>query len=133
MFELMGLPEKILKREGPSMIMVLLWFLFCTVLGVLSIPETKSKEMLVLVDSALERAAGHQRVSWTKLERIVGKLTWACTGVELGRMYLRNLRKPLGAVQDLLRKQSVKEAFCIPLWHFTKAIAELEWWREALR
>ena len=34
-FELMGLPEKILKHEGLSMIMVLLGFLFCTVLGVL--------------------------------------------------------------------------------------------------
>mmetsp|Transcript_62463 Transcript_62463/g.129732 ORF Transcript_62463/g.129732 Transcript_62463/m.129732 type:complete len:642 (-) Transcript_62463:1730-3655(-) len=132
-FDLVGLPEKVLKREGPSWVMAILGFVFCTIMGILTIPEIKSKEMLVLIDSALDRAYQHQSISWAELARIVCKLTWACTGVELGRLYLRNLRKPLIAVQDLLKFRTVKEGFCIPLWHFTKAIAELEWWREALR
>jgi len=132
-FELAGLPEKVLKREGPSWIMAILGFVFCTVMGILTIPELKAEEMLALIESALERVYSRQSVSWAELARIVGKLTWACTGVELGRLYLRNLRKPLIAVQDLLKFRTVKEGFCIPLWHFTKAVAELEWWREALR
>jgi len=132
-FDLVGLPEKVLKREGPSWIMAILGFVFCTVMGILTIPELKAEEMLVLIDSALERAYSHQSMSWAELARIVGKLTWACTGVELGRLYLRNLRKPLIAVQDLLKFRVLKEGFCIPLWHFGKAVAELEWWREALR
>jgi len=132
-FELAGLPEKVAKREGPSWIMAILGFVFCTIMGVLTIPEVKCEEMLVLIDSALERAYSRQSISWSELARIVGKLTWACTGVELGRLYLRNLRKPLVAVQDMLKMRMVKDAFCIPLWHFKKAIAELEWWREALR
>mmetsp|Transcript_61537 Transcript_61537/g.127178 ORF Transcript_61537/g.127178 Transcript_61537/m.127178 type:complete len:213 (+) Transcript_61537:2-640(+) len=132
-FELAGLPEKVAKREGPSWVMAILGFIVCTVMGVLTIPDLKCQEMLVLIDSALERAYARQSVLWTELARIVGKLTWACTGVELGRLYLRNLRKPLIAVQDMLKKRAVKNAFCIPLWHFKKALAELEWWREALR
>jgi len=132
-FDLIGSPEKVLKREGPSWIMAILGFVFCTVMGILTIPELKAEEMLVLIDSALERAYSEQSVSWAELARIVGKLTWACTGVELGRLYLRNLRKPLIAVQKLLKFRVMKESFCIPLWHFGKAVAELEWWREALR
>jgi len=132
-FELAGLPEKVAKREGPSWIMAILGFIFCTIMGILTIPELKCQEMLVLIDSALERAYAQQSISWTELARIVGKLTWACTGVELGRLYLRNLRKPLVAVQSILKKRAIKDAFCIPLWHFKKAVAELEWWREALR
>jgi len=132
-FDLVGLPEKVLKREGPSWVMAILGFVFCTVMGILTIPEAKSKKMLLLIDLALERAYQQQSISWAELARIVGKLTWACTGVELGRLYLRNLRKPLIAVQNLLKFRTLKEGFCIPLWHFSKAIAELEWWREALR
>eukprot|EP00961_Rhodomonas_salina_P170101 2292805-Rhodomonas_salina.1 len=65
--------------------------------------------MLVLIDSALDRAAKGQSVSWAELASIVGKLTWAATGVELGRMYLRNLRKPLTAVQTVLSKRWMRE------------------------
>jgi len=131
-FRLLGLPEKITKREGPLTLMTILGFLFCTVSGILSIPKDKAMDMLSLIDSLLERAKKRQSVSWSELARVGGKLTWACTGVELGRMYLRNLRKPLMAVQNLLKNRAVKDSFCIPIWHFGKLLAELEWWSEAL-
>ena len=127
------MPEKVKKREGPSMVMAILGFMFCTITGVLTIPEAKAQEMILLISSVLARAYAKQSVSWEELVQIVGKLTWACTGVELGRVYLRNLRKPLIAVQTLLRLRVMKAAFCIPIWHFTKALAELEWWLEALK
>jgi len=131
-FRLLGLPEKISKREGPLTLMTLLGFLFCTVSGILQIPWEKASDMITRIDSLLTRAKNKQSVSWSELARVGGKLTWACTGVELGRMYLRNLRKPLMAVQCLLKNRAVKDSFCIPLWHFGKVIAELEWWKTAL-
>mmetsp|Transcript_60816 Transcript_60816/g.125298 ORF Transcript_60816/g.125298 Transcript_60816/m.125298 type:complete len:603 (+) Transcript_60816:1090-2898(+) len=76
-FDLVGLPEKVLKREGPSWIMAILGFVFCTVMGILTIPELKAKEMLVLIDSALERAYSEQSISCAELARLVGKLAQA--------------------------------------------------------
>eukprot|EP00961_Rhodomonas_salina_P253751 3429401-Rhodomonas_salina.1 len=57
---------------------------------------------------------------------------WASSAVEMGRAYLRQMRKPAVAVTDLLTTWSARERFCIPLWHFGKAVDELRWWRRAL-
>jgi len=131
-FELVGVIEKVLKREGPAQALVLLGFLFDTTTGLLSIPADKAKAMLVMIDDMLARAERFQSVSWSEFSNLIGKLTWAATGVELGRAYLRNMRKPCTAVQPTLLMRNQRQIFCIPLYLFPKAIAELKWWRRAL-
>lgn len=50
----------------------------------------------------------------------------------MGRAYLRHIRKPLTAVQDLLLRRRDRERFCIPLYHFHSGVEELRWQRQAL-
>ena len=57
---------------------------------------------------------------------------WAATGVELGRVYLRHLRKPGTSVSRDLKTRAARDRFCIPISHFKEAIAELQWWLQAL-
>jgi len=131
-FELIGVIEKVLKREGPAQALVLLGFLFDTVTGLLSIPEDKSRAILAMIDDVLHRADNRQSVSWSEFSNLIGKLTWAATGVEIGRAYLRNMRKPCTAVLPTLLMRNQREVFCIPLYLFPKALEELRWWKRAL-
>jgi len=132
-FEVAGVTEKKLKREGPDQLPTLLGFVLDTLIHRLSIPPTKAKEILKVLESMLRRAGAKQSVSHQELSSLVGKLTWAAVAVVLGRAYLRHIRKPLYAVQDLLRRRRDRECFCIPIYHFGKLLDELRWWREALK
>mmetsp|Transcript_30389 Transcript_30389/g.62612 ORF Transcript_30389/g.62612 Transcript_30389/m.62612 type:complete len:869 (-) Transcript_30389:3743-6349(-) len=131
-FELVGVVEKIMKREGPDQLMCLLGFLFNTLTHCLSIPEKKAREILMLLDSILDRVDKVQSVAHQELSSLVGRLTWSSTAVVLGRAYLQHVRKPLVAVQTLLPRRRDRERFCIPLYHFKEAVAELRWHRAAL-
>eukprot|EP00961_Rhodomonas_salina_P284611 3846670-Rhodomonas_salina.1 len=131
-FEAANLPEKTTKRAGPAQCLPLLGFLFDTTTGIVKIPEPKRQEILSLLRSILRRAKQSQSVSAQELISMIGKLTWAATGIEAGRVYLRHVRKPVTSVQDLLPSRSQRERFAIPLFMFPQAVAELEWWMEAL-
>eukprot|EP00961_Rhodomonas_salina_P293405 3933731-Rhodomonas_salina.1 len=132
-FGLVGVKEKMTKREGPAQMLILLGFMFCARTGLLSIPEEKALEMKVLLESILDSARRCQSCSWSELATIIGKFTWATPAVHCGKFYLRHCRKILIAVQDMLKRRSDREAFCIPMHHFTRALEELEWWEEVLR
>mmetsp|Transcript_69329 Transcript_69329/g.144556 ORF Transcript_69329/g.144556 Transcript_69329/m.144556 type:complete len:1186 (+) Transcript_69329:1738-5295(+) len=132
-FATANVPEKVTKREGPSQSIVLLGFEFNTVSGVLSIPHHKCQELLDTLASLLRRGRAGQSVSWHELASITGKLTWAASGIQVGRVFIRHMRKPCTAVQDVLATRAERERFCIPLGQFPKAMGELEWWVEALR
>mmetsp|Transcript_45500 Transcript_45500/g.93040 ORF Transcript_45500/g.93040 Transcript_45500/m.93040 type:complete len:915 (-) Transcript_45500:330-3074(-) len=131
-FATVAIPEKIAKREGPSQTLTLLGFEFNSVTGVLSIPDHRRRELLVTLESILGRAAKKQSISWHELASITGRLTWAASGVEVGRVYIRHMRKPGTAVQDLLDTRRDRDRFCIPIYHFAKAVEELRWWQAAL-
>eukprot|EP00961_Rhodomonas_salina_P015395 206660-Rhodomonas_salina.1 len=123
--------EKLSKRErGYALIM--LGFAFDSRTGVLRVPEGKCQEILALLRSVLERAKRRQSVSLRELSSLGGKLMWACAAVVCGRFYLRNVQKLVMAVQDILATRLDREAFCVPVWHFGKALEELEWWEQVL-
>ena len=65
---MVGVTEKILKREGPFWMMVLLGFLFNTHTGILKIPEKKAEELRLLITRALEKAEAGQSMSWSELD-----------------------------------------------------------------
>jgi len=48
-YEIPGLIEKVVKREGPARIMTLLGFEFNSTTGVLRIPEAKASEIVLLI------------------------------------------------------------------------------------
>jgi len=131
-FRVIGVTEKVIKREGPGQALELLGFLFSTLTHRLKIPEKKRKELCFVLDGILSRAAARKSVAYQELSSVLGKLVWASSAIILGRAYLRHVRKPLLAVQDLLPRRSDRDRFCIPLWHFGSALAELRWHREAL-
>ena len=107
-FQVAGLIEKISKREGPDQKLALLGFLFNTLQHLLSIPETKSKEILFQIESILRRVDARQSVSFQEFLSLIGKLTWAGSAIVMGRAYLRQVRKPLIAVQlDLLTRREL--------------------------
>mmetsp|Transcript_18272 Transcript_18272/g.36950 ORF Transcript_18272/g.36950 Transcript_18272/m.36950 type:complete len:477 (-) Transcript_18272:6701-8131(-) len=131
-FQLVGVDEKLSKREGPAQRLCLLGFLFSTLTHKLHVPEDKAREICATLDSMLARVDRRQSVAFQELSSLIGKLTWSCSAVILGGAYLRHVRKPLIAVQDLLPRRRDCERFCIPLWHFTAAVDELRWFRQAL-
>ena len=131
-FELIRVIEKVSKREGPNRALVLLGFLFNSTTRVLSIPVEKLRALLAMIDDFLARAEAMQSISWTEFQNLIGKLTWAATGVELGRTYLSNMRKLGTAVLSTLERRSERQAFCIQLYLFPRALAELCWWCRAL-
>eukprot|EP00961_Rhodomonas_salina_P116506 1568212-Rhodomonas_salina.1 len=130
-FELTGMTEKQKKRER-GLALVMLGFLFNSETGVLRIPEGKCAEILALLRSVLGRARKNQSVSVREVSSLGGKLTWACAAVVCGRFYLKNLRKVVVAVQDVLPSRLDRETFCIPLGHFRRALEELAWWESVL-
>jgi len=132
-FRLVGVIEKVAKREGPSQVLCLLGFLFDSLRHQLKIPAAKAEEICFLLDRILERVDRRQSVAYQELSSMIGKLVWASPAVILGKAYIRHMRKPLLAVQDLLPRRRDRDRFCLPLWHFDAAVAELRWHREALR
>ena len=48
-YEILGLIEKVVKREGPAQVMTLLGFEFNSTTGVLHIPEAKATESVLLI------------------------------------------------------------------------------------
>ena len=132
-FEILGLVEKIVKREGPARVMTLLGFSFDSNTSTLSIPKLKADEIVDLIDVALDMAAKAGCVSFAFLQSLVGKLTWASTGIEVGRTYLAPIRRPLDAVADILTSTARRGGFLIPVFSFPKLIGALQWWRRALK
>eukprot|EP00961_Rhodomonas_salina_P013012 175127-Rhodomonas_salina.1 len=132
-FVLVGVTEKVLKLEGPARVMELLGMQFNTCTHVLAIPERKSKEIIILLESMLDRVDKEQSVLWHELESMTGKLMWASTTVELGKAYLRQMRKPGVVVSELLKTSTDRQRFCIPLYRFHRAVEELHWWLAVLR
>mmetsp|Transcript_40806 Transcript_40806/g.83476 ORF Transcript_40806/g.83476 Transcript_40806/m.83476 type:complete len:342 (-) Transcript_40806:326-1351(-) len=132
-FTAANVPEKVLKLEGPAQIMVLLGFEFNSVTGVLSVPLHKLLELLASLKSLLDRCNLNQSVSWHELSSITGKLTLASSGIQCSQTYVRHMRKPCTAVQDLLVTRAQRDSFCIPLLQFPKAVEELKWWAKALQ
>ena len=59
-FRLVGVTEKILKREGPDWAMVLLGFLFNGRTGIVTIPPKKLEELFLLIQQALGKAEANQ-------------------------------------------------------------------------
>eukprot|EP00961_Rhodomonas_salina_P304618 3941664-Rhodomonas_salina.4 len=100
--------------------------------GRLSVPLNRANEICVLIRSILTRGDNNQSISYQELASVVGRLTWVGTGVELGRAYLRDIRRPLVAVMELLKTRKAREQFCVPLYKFEEATAELRWWLAAL-
>ena len=132
-FELLGLVEKIVKREGPARIMTLLGFEFNSVTQFLSIPQVKCDELVHLIDQMLDMGRRRGAVPFSVLLSLVGKLTWASTGIMAGRAYLSGLRRPLDAVASLLTHRTQRTSFLIPVAEFSDMLSELRWWRSALQ
>ena len=131
-FELLGLIEKVVKREGPARVMALLGFQFDSVTGRLQIPHAKCKEILELLEGVLAASATRSAVPFSVLLSLVGKLTWASTGIELGRSFLAGARAPLDAVSSMLTTPAGRRAFLIPVHEYAEMLLNLTWWREAL-
>eukprot|EP00961_Rhodomonas_salina_P028996 391117-Rhodomonas_salina.2 len=130
-FELTCMTEKAKKQER-GLLLVMLVFLFDSRTGVMRIPDDKCADILALLRSVLARARKGQSASVLEISSLGGKLTWACSAVVCGHFYLKNLRKLVVAVQDVLPSRLDRESFCIPLGHFKRALDELEWWEAVL-
>lgn len=131
-FELMNVREKVLKLEGPSKCLQLLGKMFDVNTGLLLVPLNRANEICALIQSILTLGDNRQSISYQELASVVRRLTWAGTGVELGRAYLRDIRRQLVAVMELLKTRKAQEQFCVPLYKFEEATAELLWWFAAL-
>jgi len=131
-FKILGLIEKITKREGPDRVMTLLGFTFDSTTNLLSIPTQKINEILSLIDSVLDMAEKGGSVPFATLLSLHGKLMWAATGIELGRSQLSFLRRPLDAVAPGLHSKMHRASFLIPVVEFPDLIKELKWWRTVL-
>ena len=132
-FEILGLVEKIVKREGPARVMTLLGFEFNSITHILSIPSAKCTEILHLVKDVLIIAERRGSMPFSILLSLAGKLTWAATGLISGRPYLHGLRRPLDAVASLLTHRTQRTTFLIPVADFADMISDLRWWTQALR
>jgi len=66
-FKLVGVVEKLMKREGPGQLLCLLGFLFSTIAHCLRIPEEKAREILMLLDGILVLVDARQSVSHQEL------------------------------------------------------------------
>eukprot|EP00961_Rhodomonas_salina_P074116 995902-Rhodomonas_salina.1 len=124
-FKLMNVREKVLKREGPSKCLPLLGIMFDVDTGRLSVPLNWANEICELIQSILARGDNKQSISYQELASVVGRLTWAGTGVELGRAYLRDIRRPLVAVMELLKTRKAREQFCVCLLYTSDAADDM--------
>lgn len=131
-YEILGLIEKVVKREGPARVMTLLGFEFNSTTGVLRIPEAKAQEIVVLIRQVLATADEGGSVPWSILSSLHGKLMWASTGIELGRSYLSAIRRPLDAVAVLLFNRIQRANFLIPVFEMYELRSQLRWWDSAV-
>ena len=132
-YEILGLVEKIIKREGPARVMTLLGFVFDSTTHTLSVPPPKCAEMIALIEVVLAMGDVEGSVSFSIMQSLVGKLVWASTGIELGRSCLADIRRPLDAVASSLTTPRRRAHFLIPIASFPKLISALRWWLAALR
>ena len=131
-YEILGLVEKIVKREGPDRVMTMLGFVFNSVSQTLSVPTAKCSEILMLIDLVLAMGSQAGSVSFSILQSLVGKLVWASTGIELGRSFLSDIRQPLDAVSTRLNTSRQRSLFMVPVGSFPRLMSALRWWRSAL-
>ena len=110
-YEILGLIENVVKREGPARVMTLLGFEFNSTTGVLRIPEAKAQEIVMLIRQVLATADEGRSVPWSILSSLHGKLIWASTGIELERSYLSAICRPIDAVAILLFNQIQRANF----------------------
>ena len=66
-YEILGLIEKVVKREGPARVMTLLGFEFNSTTGVLRIPEAKASEIVLLIRQVIATAHKGGSVPWSIL------------------------------------------------------------------
>jgi hypothetical protein len=131
-YKILGLVEKIIKREGPARVLTLLGFEFNSSTGLLRIPSAKAREIQALLRQVLQTATEGGAVPWSILSSLHGKLMWASTGIELGRSYLSAIRRPLDAVSSLLANRLQRSQFLIPVGEMPELIAQLRWWDVAV-
>jgi hypothetical protein len=131
-YEILGLIEKVVKREGPARVMTLLGFEFNSTTGVLRIPEAKASEIVLLIRQVIATAHKGGSVPWSILSSLHGKLMWASTGIELGRSYLSAIRRPLDAVATLLSNRLQRANFLIPVYEMLEMVGQLQWWDAAV-
>ena len=131
-YEILGLIEKVVKREGPARVMTLLGFEFNSTTGVLRIPDAKAQEIRLLIRQILDTAEKGGSVPWSILSSAHGKLMWAATGIELGRSYLSAIRRPLDAVATLLTNRMQRANFLIPVFEMLEMVNQLRWWDAAV-
>jgi hypothetical protein len=122
-YKILGLVEKIIKREGPARVLTLLGFEFNSSTGRLHIPSAKAREIQALLRQVLQTATEGGAVPWSILSSLHGKLMWASTGIELGRSYLSAIRRPLDAVSSLLANRLQRSHFLIPVGEMPELIA----------
>jgi len=131
-YEILGLIEKVIKREGPARVMTLLGFEFNSTTGVLRIPEAKASEIVLLIRQVVATAHNGSSIPWSILSSLHGKLMRASTGIELGRSYLSAIRRPLDAVATLLSNRLQRSVFLIPVYETIEIVGQLKWWDAAL-
>ena len=102
------------KVEGPMQRLVFLGILIDTHLLTLSLPKDKQDEFSGLVKEYINK----KRVSRKQLERLIGKLNWACQVVRGGRNFLRRMLTLQNSVKLGNHKIIVTNAF----------LADLRWW-----
>ena len=66
-YKILGLIEKVVKREGPARVMTLLGFEFNSTTGVLRIPEAKASEIVLLIRQVIATAHKGGSVPWSIL------------------------------------------------------------------
>jgi len=126
-YEILGLIEKVVKRESPARVMTLLGFEFNLTTGVLRIPEAKAQEIVLLIRQVLATADEGGSVPWSILSSLHCKLMCASTGIELGRSYVSAIRRPLDAVAILLSNRIQRANFLIPVFEMYELRSQLRW------
>ena len=127
-YEILGLIEKVFKREGPARVMTLLGFEFNSTTGVLHIPEAEATKMILLIRQVIATAHKGGSVPWSILSSLHGKLRWASTGIELSRSNLSAIRRPLDDVAILLSNRLQRIHFFIPVYEMIEMVGQLQWW-----
>ena len=102
------------KVTDPCNNLVFLGIELNSINNTLTLPETKLKETL----SLLEWFRGRARASKKQLQRLAGKLNWACRVIRGGRSYLRRVLDLLNSIKLPFQKAKLGHEFC----------ADIEWW-----
>uniref|UniRef100_A0A1I8JHK6 SAP domain-containing protein n=1 Tax=Macrostomum lignano TaxID=282301 RepID=A0A1I8JHK6_9PLAT len=115
----LGLTVNWKKCVQPTQEMCFLGIQFNTQSGLMSLPETKVEELQACLDLCCTK----RRISKHELQKLVGRLNWACQVVCNGRPFLRDL---IDRVNDL---SSPKDRLLVD----GQFKSVLSWWKVALR